>query len=355
MIRYAYQPLDVPPPGETVEELLEHFGMSQAELARRMGRPQKTINEIILGKAAITHETALQLERVLGTPAHFWLNGEARYREFLARQEDEQRLREQVDWVKKFPIGAMTELGWLTVDEDPLHQLQALLAFFGIAGPEQFTELREAQHGVFRKTQKLENDHYALAAWLRRGEIVAQEIGCHSFDKHQFRATLQTVRALTLRPFDEARNALVTACAQSGVAVVLTPELPKIHLSGVARWLTPQKALIQLTCRYKRADHFWFSFFHEAGHLVLHQKSRIFIDTDSYEGEEEGQANRFAQNELIPPHAYQKFRTQGRPTADAIKCFATEIGIAPGIVVGRLQHDDGNYQLFNHLRQAIAF
>ena len=355
MIRYEYQPSDVPPPGETVEELLEHFGMSQAELARRMGRPQKTINEIILGKAAITHETALQLERVLGTPAHFWLNGEARYREFLARQEDEQRLREQVAWVKNFPLRAMIELGWLAAQEEPLHQLQALLAFFGIAGPEQFHELREAQHGVFRKTQKFEDDHFALAAWLRRGELLAQEIECHSFDKAQFRTTLQGVRALTTRPFDEVRDELVTVCSQSGVAVVLTPELPKTHISGVARWLTPQKALIQLTCRYNRADSFWFSFFHEAGHLLLHGKSRIFIDTDSYEGEEEEEANRFAQNELIPAHTYQKWRAQGRPSTDAIKRFAADIGIATGIVVGRLQHDDRNYQNFNHLRQPISF
>lgn len=355
MIRYEYQPSDVPPPGETVEELLDHFGMSQAELARRMGRPQKTINEIILGKAAITHETALQLERVLGTPAHFWLNGEARYREFLARQEDEQRLREQVAWVKNFPVREMAALGWLAAQEDPLHQLQALLAFFGIAGPEQFHELRETQHAVFRKTQKFENDHCALAAWLRRGEIIAQGIECPPFDKNQFRTTLHQVRALTLHSFDEARRALIDLCAQSGVAVVLTPELPKTRVSGVARWLTPQKALIQLTCRYKRADNFWFSFFHEAGHLLLHQKSRIFIDTDSYEGEEEVQANRFAQNELIPPAVYQKFRSQGRPSADAIKRFAVEIGVAPGIVVGRLQHDDGNYQNFNHLRQPITF
>lgn len=355
MSRYIYQPSHVPPPGETIVELLEHFGMSQTELARRMGRPQKTINEIIQGKNAITHETALQLERVLGTPAHFWLNNEARYREFQARQSDEAQLQSHVIWLKNFPIREMVAWGWLAAQENPVQQLQALLAFFRIASPEQFDQLQLRQQAAFRKASKFESDGFALTAWLQRGELLAQDVECQPFDKAAFRVALQEVRGLTIRPFADVQNELVTLCAQSGVAVVLVPELPKTHVSGVARWITPQKALIQLTNRYKRADNFWFSFFHEAGHLLLHGKSRIFIDTDSYEGGEEAEANRFAQNELIPADAYRRFRAQGQPNTESIKQFAAQIGIAAGIVVGRLHHDDGNYQNHNHLRQPIVF
>ena len=74
------------PPGELLEEELEERGMSQIELARRMGRPRQKINEIIKGKRAITPATALQLEQVLGISARLWLGLETDYRLTLARQ-----------------------------------------------------------------------------------------------------------------------------------------------------------------------------------------------------------------------------------------------------------------------------
>lgn len=75
------------PQGELLEEELAERGMSQIELAQRMGRPRQKINEIIRGKRAITPETALQLEQVLGIPARLWLGLETDYRLTLARQK----------------------------------------------------------------------------------------------------------------------------------------------------------------------------------------------------------------------------------------------------------------------------
>lgn len=102
-----YAPDAVSPPGETLEETIEVLGMSQAELAERMGRPQKTINEIVNGKPAITPDTALQLERVLGVPAHFWLNREQHYQEWRARQAEEDRLRGEVERLAALPVAEM--------------------------------------------------------------------------------------------------------------------------------------------------------------------------------------------------------------------------------------------------------
>ena len=67
-------------PGEYLAEEIEARGISQRELAKRMGRPANTINEIIKGKKSITAETALQLEEVMSEiPARFWLNMETDY------------------------------------------------------------------------------------------------------------------------------------------------------------------------------------------------------------------------------------------------------------------------------------
>src|SRR3990170_1114898 len=98
------------PPGETLLETLDAIGMSQAELAERTGRPKKTINEIIKGKAAITPETALQFERVLGVLAGFWNNLERNYQETLARINEQKSLQRQIDWLKKMPVNALVRM-----------------------------------------------------------------------------------------------------------------------------------------------------------------------------------------------------------------------------------------------------
>jgi HTH-type transcriptional regulator/antitoxin HigA len=95
-LQNAYRPESVSLPGETLLEALETLEMSQAELARRMGRPVKTINEIIEGKAAITAETALQLEQVLRIPVSFWLKREQQFRESHVAHCNE--LKRRLEW-----------------------------------------------------------------------------------------------------------------------------------------------------------------------------------------------------------------------------------------------------------------
>ena len=129
-IQNQYMPNYASPPGETLQEVLEERGMSQAELAKRKGRPKKTINEIINAKAAITPETALQLERVLGIPASFWNNRERHYREALARIEEQERLQKQVAWLKQIPVQAMIKFGWIQRCQDKVEQLRSVLNFF---------------------------------------------------------------------------------------------------------------------------------------------------------------------------------------------------------------------------------
>ena len=128
-------------------------------------------------------------------------------------------------------------------------------------------------------------------------------------------------------------------CAQAGVALVFVPELPKTHTSGATRWLTRDKALIQLSLRYKTDDHLWFTFFHEAAHILLHGKKTVFIEDNTKSDLLEKAADKFALVTLISPADYKSFLKKGDKSTPAIKRFARSQGIAPGIVVGRLQHD----------------
>ncbi len=339
-IQNQYKPDYVSPPGETLEEILEERGMTQAELAERTGRPKKTINEIINGKTAITPETALQLERVLGVPASFWNNRERDYQEALARQEEQERLAKQVAWLDQIPVKDMIKQKWIQSYQDKVEQLREVLNFFGVASPNQWQECWGGMPVNFRKSPAFKSDKSAVAAWLRRGEIEAAEIDCATYNASKFKETLQQVRALTIEPPEIFQFELVRLCAAAGVAVVFVPELPKTRTSGATRWLNPNKALIQLSLRYKTNDYLWFAFFHEAGHILLHGKRDVFLEVKGTQGDKEKEADTFAANLLIPPAELKQFLAlEQQPSKAAIAQFASEIGIAPGIVVGRLQHD----------------
>src|ERR1700730_12597922 len=132
ILQNEYHPDNVSSPGETLFETLENLGMSQAELAKRMGRPVKTINEIIQKKAAITAETALQLEQVLHIPASFWLKREQQYREALARLAEEERLKSWVEWLKDIPIRIIMQRGWIPACKNKSQQVLEALKFFGV-------------------------------------------------------------------------------------------------------------------------------------------------------------------------------------------------------------------------------
>ena len=337
-----YHPDSVSAPGETLLETLEATGMSQTELAKRMGRPIKTINEIVQGKTAITAETALQLEQVLRIPASFWLKYEQNYREFLARLAEEQRLVDWVDWLNEFPVKEMIRRGWLSAGTSKSRQVFEVLQFFGVASPDTWQAIWEEQSIKYRKSGVIKSQFGAVTSWLRQGEIKALEIDVKPYNAEAFRHALKGIRALTVEPVSSLQEEVVRLCAQAGVAVVFVQELPNTGICGATRWLTPTKALVQLSLRYKTDDQLWFTFFHEASHILLHGKRQVFLEIEQEDREEaEKQANKFAADLLVDPIQWQQFITHGsyRKKVD-IQDFAQKVGIAPGIVVGRLQHEE---------------
>lgn len=336
-VQNRYQPDRISPPGETLEETLDALGMKQKQLAERIGKTPKTINEIIKGKAPITPETALQLERALGIPASFWNHRERRYQEFLARKQEKEFLKREVQWLRNFPLAAMTRLGWIERRRDKIEQMQELLHFFGVASPEQWRLLWQDLVAEFRKSQTYQSRPGVISAWLRQGQIQAQQTDCRDYDKERFRKSLTQIRGLTRETPKVFEPAMKQLCAGAGVAFLLVHDLPGLRVWGATQWLS-NKAVIQMTLRYRSDDHFWFTFFHEAGHILNSGKKAVFLDEKKHIFEET-EANRFASNFLIPPGDYDTFVRSTRTTGPAIRQFAREIGIAPGIVVGRLQHD----------------
>lgn len=335
----AYRPSEVSPPGETLREILDERGISQNELARRMGRPQKTISEIINGKAQITPETALQLELVLGVPASFWNARESRFREFIARQEQERQLASEWSWAASFPLKELVKRRLIVDEKDRSAIVHQLLQFLGVSAPSQWEAVYQECQLAFRHSSKFDSDKTALACWLRAGVVRGAAIECAEYDRDRFLVVLAEARQLTRAEPEVFQVKLTELCASAGVALAFVPEFNRVRASGATRWLSPKKALIQLCLRYKTNDHLWFTFFHEAAHILLHAKKLIFLDNGRGSSELEDEANRWAGDYLIPPSEYQRFKSEGEFTAEATRAFAERIQIAPGIVVGRLQHD----------------
>ena len=355
-IKNQYNPVKVSPPGETLLETIEALGISQAELAERTGRPKKTINEIINGKAAITPETALQLEHVTRVPANFWNNRERLYREALARREEEEWLKNQSEWLKEVPVNEMIKSGWIQGFKDKVQQVQELLNYFAIASPEIWRTYYTNELQVeFRQSKIFESHFGAVTAWLRQGEILSRKIHCAPYNKELFQNKLKFVRNLTKEQPESFSKKVIDECAQAGIAVVFLPEIKGLRICGATRWISPIKALMQLSTRYKTNDHFWHTFFHEAGHILLHGKTESFIECDDA-SDKEKEADEFATNFLIPKTPMRKFIEKADYTIPSIVVFAREQHISPAIVVGQLQHKKIiNFNQCNKLKRKLIW
>ena len=327
-------------PGEILLEYLEDLDMTQAELADRTGLAKKTINEIVKGKAQITPETARKLEKVIGRPAHFWSNLERQYQDDKARLAERERMESGIAWLKRFFVKKMTDLGWLPKNKDKADQVESLLRFFGIASPDQWETVFRGYQVSYRQSKSFEFSEESLSAWLRRGEILAKEVSCAPFDRARFQEALDEIRSLTLEQPENFVPRLKELCSSAGVVVLFVPELPKCRVCGATRWIG-DNPVIQLSLRYKSNDHLWFTFFHEAGHILKHGRRDVFIEFKGIDREkEEEEADVFACDKLIPPAALKAFVQRRAFSRTDIVAFAEEIGIAPGIVLGRLQHDN---------------
>lgn len=349
--RLAFKPDYALAPGVTLLETIQSLGLSQAELAKRSARPLKTINEIVKGKTAITPETALQLEHVLGVPASFWNKLERNYRETLASIKENKAFESGVNWAKTFPVQELLKRNVMSEWADDTALVRILLQFFGVSSISAWKQVWTAPATAYRRSSAFTHSPEATAAWLRLGEIEAKKLRLPNFKKGTFKKALIRIRNLMNRAPLDLKARLIEECRKSGVALVFVQELPKTCVHGAVRWMgdTP---VIQLSCRYKVEDIFWFSFFHEAGHVILHGKREVFLEDDSRQSLKEKQADSFARNHLISEGRWREFIESADFSEANIIAFAQSVGIPAGIVVGRLQHEQKiDFAHFNYMKR----
>ena len=343
------------PPGEYLEEVISELGMTKNELARRMSRPAPKLSAIFTGDKAITPDTALQLEKVVGVPAHIWTGLEAEYRLTLARDQEVhemQRLRDESNLVTKFCYSELVKLGFVAQKTRATAKVQELQHFFGVTSLKNISALKRYQVAFRQGTGKRSPE--ATSAWLRIGELQAQKTEVAPFRRNVLESALPSIRGMTRLLPEKFEAQLRQILLDAGVVLVLCPHLAKTYLHGATFWLGQNKAVLMLTIRGSWADIFWFSLFHEIGHLLLHGKQMVFLEVENREHEldkPEKEADQFAADILIPPDDFEVFLNAKAFYPQDIEVFARHLGIDPGIVVGRLQHD-GNFKnsWHNHLR-----
>ena len=335
-----YRPDYALPPGRILESRLKAQEMSQAEFARRCGRSPKLISEIISGKAPLGSDTALQFERVLGVAAEIWVGIERDYQLHRARQDQVEAATIATEWVREFPLGELIKLGCIQKSDSRIDDLSKILAFFGVGSVDAWNLKYGSANVAYRRSKTVISDEKALATWRRLGELITDKQECAAYNEEVFRQSVQKIRGLTRMPIKEAMAHTIELCNQAGVVFDVAQPLPKTALSGAAWWLNPRKAIILLSARHKSDDHLWFSFFHEAAHVILHSKKTIFMDSErDSDCDLETEANRWAKNALVPKREWKNFITGFSGKVEDVQAFAKEQEIAPGIIVGMLQHE----------------
>lgn len=334
-------------PGDTVLDILKERNISVEDFAQGIEHTQEQVNHIISGQAAITIATARKLEQFLGGSVEFWMARDYQYREDVTRLCEADK-----EWLAEIPIGDMIKFGWITPVPHPSEELAASLQFFDVpsvsAWRENYSKIPEMV--AFKTSPSFDSRPASVAAWLRQGEIEGARIDCGGWDPVQFQESLQDIRHLTNHK-DPSRFIpdLQKRCAESGVAVVIVRSPSGCRASGAIRFLERDKALLELNFRYLTDDQFWFTFFHEAGHLILHGESNFFQaqlqgesgwmveGTETFTKPEEQEADEFSANTLVPPTRRPELLTLPTNMKDITR-FAVRVGVAPGIIVGQLQY-----------------
>jgi len=266
-------------PGDHIAELLEVHGMSQKELAERAGVTPKHINTIIKGNARITPEFARSLGILFDYPAEMWLNFQSAYDISALERKKEEELEKNADFLSEFDYNDLAKAGYVPHAKRIAEKINHLLRFFKVASVDACRNKWLAESASFRMAGVRTVKRGNIAAWIRYGQIAANEMinEYPRYNKGRFIKMLDMIKELTVD--SDFQDKMIELCKNAGVILLFIKELPKTAISGATYWVHFEKTpCIQISLRFKTNDHFWFTFFHEAYHILEHHEKTMFVD-----------------------------------------------------------------------------
>ena len=335
------------PPGKHVQMWMMNVRMGTQEFASRMGTSMQTVNKLLKGDQALTPDMAQRLERVTGAPASFWSKLEANYRNELARRAsyDEKSAKE---WIKKFPTTDLVKRKALPADFRKMsveEKREELLKFFGVADEKAYENSFNERKFAARTVKGVTSSMPALEAWIQLALKEADKVTIPDYDADKFSALLDQVSGMTVSLESEETTvdswllALRDRCLETGVALLFIRSLKGMcHVNGVTTWRNGHPVIV-LSLYGRSIDRILFSFLHEAGHVIKHQKTLTYVTCEENAPAEE-EADRFAADKLLPRDCNKAIEeTQG--CSKALESLAADYGVYSGLVIGRYCHLHG--------------
>jgi HTH-type transcriptional regulator / antitoxin HigA len=351
----SFNPNWVSLPSTTINSILDERGITKVMFAKGLDWNVEMVDELVTGKLSIDETIAQKLHQILGASKDFWLSRQEIYD--LRRKEISAK---QMNWLKSLPICDMIKNGWIN---KTTNLLEECLSFFNVPNIEAWHYNYEdaLSQASFRKSPTFDSELYATSAWLRRAEIITRNYKHNNWNKDLFEQKLFE----QIKPLIKIKNPsvfiplLTKICADCGVLLAIVPTINKCHASGATKFLSKDTAIMILSFRHLSDDHFWFTFFHEAGHLIMHEDKFTRIESISSgtnnQDDEEVEANIFASECLIPYQLKNEFTKLKRNKRDIIS-FASKASISPGIVIGQMQHNQMiRYEYLNSYKRHYSW
>lgn len=345
--REAFQPDWVSAPGDTIRDALHERGISYADFRRTLGVSSGEVGDLLSGVKPITIGLARRLNETIGGSVEFWMQRDHQYR------TDSDRLAEET-WLRQLPIRDMVRYGWVSAAEGR-DLLGACLKFFGVDRVRDWSHTDNYLLGraALRTSDSYPSEAAAVSAWLRRGDLEAASCEAGEWNPSKVERALADARALT-RIGDPQRflPALKERFCPHGLVVVAERAPAACRASGAAWFRSNGQGVVLLSFRYLSDDHLWFTFYHEAAHLLFHGAEKVFVDVpEDAQDEREKEANTYAATKLIPTDLRSELDRMSWSKRSLIR-FAREAGISPGIAVGQLQHEGKlSMSRFNDLKR----
>jgi len=332
-------------PGYYIADIIEDMGISQVEFAARMGTTAKTLSQLLNGQANITNDLAKKLSVMMGTSVEVWQRLQNTYDQKLIEIQQVKDFDEQKEIVQQIDYKYFVDVAGLPKTRVAEEKIPILCSFFKVSDlrimlkPDFLVNFRSGTRD--RSDKKVINSR----AWIQTAMNMAKNIETEPYNAQKLKGYLPELRNMTIQNPEVFLPRMRSIFAECGVAFVLLPHLRNSGVNGAVKWVNNERVVLAMNNRGLDADKFWFSLFHEIKHVFQQKIKTVFISSTEaemvdYNNTLEEEADRFASDYLIPPNELRKFAPTKYTSDNEIVEFANSIGIHPGIVAGRLQHEN---------------
>lgn len=322
-------------PGYYIKEIVDESGLTQEDFAKRLDTTPKNLSILIRGEQSLSVDIAMKLARMLGTSVNYWLNLQNAYDALIAQFKSEEELEEERKVFEYLDYKYFRDnYGLPDLPRQKDEQIKQVREFLNVAT---LTVFKKRDMAVsFRSAAKEITEESTVKAnvMVQIAANKALEIEAPKFNKKKFEEAVKYALTLT-RNHKKFYPLICNAFLETGVIFVVLPNISGSKTNGATKKLG-NNIVLMVNDRRLYADSFWFTLFHEIGHIM---NGDYGISFEKETGEQEEAADKYAENSLIPLESYREFLAQKSFDIQAIKAFANQIERDPGIVLGRLQND----------------